>query len=100
MANARRSLRCPADARGSGLIAFCMVFGEDVANTWSAVYLRRAVGAGPALAAGAFPPDGALLERYDENSRSHELFWRERSSTRANASFPTLPARALSLKAP
>jgi MFS family permease len=37
-----------------GVIAFCMVFGEDVANTWSAVYLRSVVETGPGLAAGAF----------------------------------------------
>jgi MFS family permease len=43
-----RALAVPA------LIAFCMVFGEDVANTWSAVYLRTVVETGPGLAAAAF----------------------------------------------
>jgi MFS family permease len=43
-----RALAIPA------LIAFAMVFGEDVANTWSAVYLRTVVETGPGVAAAAF----------------------------------------------
>lgn len=37
-----------------GAIAFCMVFAEDVANTWSAVYLRRVAGSSASLAAAGF----------------------------------------------
>jgi MFS family permease len=38
----------------SGLIAFCMVFVDDVANAWSAVYVRVVADGGPALAAATF----------------------------------------------
>jgi MFS family permease len=37
-----------------GVVAFCAVFAEDVANTWSAVYLRTEAGSGTGLAALAF----------------------------------------------
>jgi MFS family permease len=37
-----------------GAIAFCVVVAEDVANTWSAVYLRQEAETGAALAAGGF----------------------------------------------
>jgi len=43
-----RALAVPA------LIAFSMVFGEDVANTWSAVYLRTVLETGPGVATAAF----------------------------------------------
>jgi MFS family permease len=37
-----------------GAIAFCVVLAEDVANTWSAVYLQQEAGTGLGLAAGGF----------------------------------------------
>lgn len=37
-----------------GLVAFCVLFGEGAVADWSAVYLRDAVGAGPALAAAGY----------------------------------------------
>lgn len=49
------TLALPARALAvPSLIAFCMVFAEDVANTWSAVYLRTVTGAGADLAAAGF----------------------------------------------
>ena len=36
-----------------GLVAFCVLFGEGAVADWSAVYLRDAAEAGPALAAAA-----------------------------------------------
>jgi MFS family permease len=37
-----------------GLIAFCMVFADDVANTWSTVYVREVARADAAVAAATF----------------------------------------------
>ncbi len=37
-----------------GLIAFCMVFAEDVANTWSTVYTRSVAGSSAAVSAATF----------------------------------------------
>jgi MFS family permease len=37
-----------------GLVAFCVLFGEGAVADWSAVYLRDAAGAGPALAAAGY----------------------------------------------
>lgn len=37
-----------------GFVAFCCLFGEGAVGNWSAVYLRRIVGAGPGLAAAGF----------------------------------------------
>jgi MFS family permease len=37
-----------------GVVAFCMVFAEDVANTWSTVYTRSVAGSSAAVAALTF----------------------------------------------
>src|SRR5690606_8341939 len=37
-----------------GLVAFCVLFGEGAVADWSAVYLRDAVGTGPAMAAAGY----------------------------------------------
>jgi MFS family permease len=54
-AQPRRTFALPTRALlWPGVVAFCAVFAEDVANTWSAVYLRSEAGSGTGLAALAF----------------------------------------------